>query len=44
MKNPVSKRVLVGALAFGVMFASANAVLAQDKVRFQTDWIPSEAD
>lgn len=41
MKNAVTRRVFVGALAIGLAFASSNAVLAQDKVRFQTDWIPS---
>ena len=42
MNKPVSRRVGIGALAFGVALASiSGAAAAQDKVRFQTDWIPS---
>ena len=41
MRNMVCRRVFAGALALGFTFAFSNAVLAQDKVRFQTDWIPS---
>ncbi len=41
MKNAVARWVFASALAIGLAFASSNAVLAQDKVRFQTDWIPS---
>ena len=35
MKNAVARWVFASALAIGLAFASSNAVLAQDKVRFQ---------
>lgn len=41
MKKPLWRPIGIGALALGVALASASAALAQDKVRFQTDWIPS---
>lgn len=41
MKNVATSRGLATALAVGLAFMSSNAALAQDKVRFQTDWIPS---